>query len=43
MTKLHTLVDLENVHPKIEDLRKMVPRMTDACSTAPTRPSVPSR
>ena len=30
MTKLHTLVDLENVHPKIEDLRKMVPRMTDA-------------
>jgi len=30
MTKLHTLVDLENVHPKIEDLRKLVPRMTDA-------------
>jgi hypothetical protein len=30
MTKMHTLVDLENVHPKIEDLRKLVPRMTDA-------------
>lgn len=30
MTKLHTLVDLENVHPKIEDLRKLVPKMTDA-------------
>lgn len=30
MTKLHTLVDLENVHPTIEDLRKLVPRMTDA-------------
>ena len=30
MAKLHTLVDLENVHPKIEDLRKLVPKMTDA-------------
>ena len=30
MTKLHALVDLENVHPKIEDLRKLVPKMTDA-------------
>ena len=29
MTKLHTLVDLENVHPKIEDLRRLVPTMTD--------------
>lgn len=30
MTKLHTLVELENVHPKIEDLRELVPEMTDA-------------
>lgn len=30
ITKQQTLVDLENVHPKIEDLRKLVPNMTDA-------------
>ena len=30
MTKVHTLVVLESGHPKIEDLRKVVPRMTEA-------------